>query len=230
MFHFGSLKKRLLIKLMKILGFGGFAAYCIVGCTNHASEQKKTAEQDVIKPSDDTSTVQPQNTDVAENSQEPVPVQDAVLPPETAEQAINAPAEDTTVSDNQPPVKPAEPKKLSDKEMAAILKKYKPLKKGEYTTKIVKKEGMVLTFTYVRVRSKTGNEIRFPETFKAIVKDSKGDYKVVFSDGTIDSLPSGFFAEIPDYDRHCDKKYSCGLDRPSRWIYDEKQKKYTYDF
>lgn len=232
MFNISHLKKQLLIKLMKILGFGGFAAYCIVGCSNPAPNNTEPPAQDVIKPSSDTNTVQPQNTVVEENIQEQEPVQDAALPADTAEQAINAPAEVTTISDNPPTAKPADPKELSEEELAELLKKYKPLKKGEYTTKIEKKEGFALTSTYVWVTSKTGNKIRFPETFKAIVQDSKGDYKVVFSDGTIDDLPKipiGFFDKIPvdEDERDCDMKYACGFDRVNeKWIYDEYRKKY----
>ena len=165
-----SIKKSLLIRLMRILGFGGMAAYCIAGCSNQTPNQS-------IQAADDS----------------------------------NASAETLTPSSSDNYTGPrANSIPLSDKEIDQLLDKYNYKKVNDYTTVIEKKEGMALTFTYIWAKSKSGNKIRFPDTFKAIVQRTNGNYYAVFSDGTMDSIQNDFFENFSDNDyKRCTTKYAC---------------------
>ena len=221
------IKKRLLVKLVRILGFGGMAAYCMAGCTSQTPNSQSNAQQNEVvnpavendNPAVENDTAQAQNVDspVAEDSQ----VQ------EESDSHAQVDSDSHAQADSNVPVKPptafptddhfnpqAEPNKvLSDAELDELLSKHKYVKVNDYTTRIEKKEGMALTFTYIWAESKTGNKIRFPETFKSIVKGPNGNYYAVFSDGTIDEIAIDFFDPIPAFedDPQCDKAYACAV-------------------
>ena len=77
-----------------------------------------------------------------------------------------------------------------------------------------------MVFTYIWAESKTGNRIRFPDTFKAIVQGRDGNYYAVFSDGTIDSIANDFFIDLrndKDY-KNCTARYACGFPTPPLFI------------
>ena len=225
------IKKRLLVILMRILGFGGMAAYCMAGCTSQTPNSQSNAQQnEVVNPAveNDDPTVE-NDTAQAQNVDSPVAEDSQVQEESDSHAQVDSDSHaqnDSNVQVKQPTAFPtdnafdaqAEPNKvLSDAELDELLSKHKYVKVNDYTTRIEKKEGMALTFTYIWAESKTGNKIRFPDTFKSIVKGPNGNYYAVFSDGTIDEIEKNFFDKIPSFDDdvQCDKKYSCGHMRSS---------------
>lgn len=227
---------------MRILGFGGMAAYCIAGCSNQSSNQNietsaaevDTHQDEGVNPSD-TGTVQVQDTGTVQAQiDEPSVANDdnhqneGIKPSDN--NTVQAQNDELSVADagNDSKDLNTESKALSDKELDQLLKKYKYKKVNNYTTEIEKKEGMALTFTYIWAESKTGNRIRFPDTFKAIVQGKNGDYYAVFSDGTIDSIANDFFIDLRndiDY-KDCTTRYACAFPkRPYSYVYDERKRK-----
>lgn len=187
MLQINRIKKRFLIKLMRILGFGGMAAYCMASCTTSTpNSQSNTNQSEVVNPT----AAQPDHNQ--DNSNSPTEIK-AVL---SSDKYANPTG-----------------KKLSDDELDKLLKQYHYKKMTDYSTRIAKKNGMA-SFIFIEAESKTGNKITFPDTFKAIVQGSDGDYYAVFSDGTIDSIWNDFLFES----KHCTKKYAC--DAPDSYSID----------
>ena len=185
MLQINRIKKRFLIKLMRMLGFGGMAAYCMASCTTSNSQSNTN------------------QSEVQANANQSEMVDSTTAQPDKHQDNSNPPTEIKTVESADNNADPTE-KKLSDDELDKLLEQYHYKKMKNYSTRITKKDDMA-SFIFIEAESKTGNKITFPDTFKAIVQGSNGDYYAVFSDGTIDSIPNYFFYDS----KHCNNEHGC---------------------
>lgn len=119
-----GIRKRLLIKLMQILGFGGMAAYCIVGCSNQSSKPTSSTPNSETQVADGENILDDSNAPEADSAVLPDSNPGSTESPIAEETNIQVDSNDSDsaiVADNQPNDQTA-PKKLSDDELDQLLK------------------------------------------------------------------------------------------------------------
>ena len=194
-----TVKKRFLIRLMHLLGFGGMAAYCAVGCASQNQKADLDQKQEV---SDAQPLLSADSANAAASDKPASEVSDA-QPSQSADSA-NAAASDKPASEVAAASQAADSQidGLPKDELDKIINKYAELP-SFINYKIVERTN---DYTVVKMGDSSGEvTIKFPSSFVTL-RHHTNYYVAVFSDGKTGRIYQDSI-ERPDPD--CKMRYAC---------------------